>query len=251
MKKVGLLLMVFILAASAIAVQPNETGHPEAVLFSEGHSNLTGGSDTETNESGPSLGVVGNASGNPNLGVVSNASDNPSGEAIQPILAVQEQNKGQDSQVMQEIKARTGDYTAENGKQIRIEEQVNNRVKLESSGVTAESSLEMLQEQSQNKTKLQVMLSNGNKADVKIMPDTASEKAIERLQMKVCTDCKIELKEVSDGEQVRAAYEVQAQKEAKILGLFKTKMHVEAQVDAETGQVIETKKPWWAFLASE
>ena len=29
------------------------------------------------------------------------------------------------------------------------------------------------------------------------------------------------------------------------------KMDVEAQVDAETGKVIRTKKPWWAFLASE
>ena len=28
-------------------------------------------------------------------------------------------------------------------------------------------------------------------------------------------------------------------------------MDVEAQVDAESGEVIQTKKPWWAFLASE
>lgn len=27
--------------------------------------------------------------------------------------------------------------------------------------------------------------------------------------------------------------------------------HNEAQIDAETGEVIQTKKPWWAFLASE
>jgi len=28
-------------------------------------------------------------------------------------------------------------------------------------------------------------------------------------------------------------------------------MNVEAQVDAETGEIIRVKKPWWAFLASE
>jgi hypothetical protein len=28
-------------------------------------------------------------------------------------------------------------------------------------------------------------------------------------------------------------------------------MQVSAQVDAENGEVIAVKKPWWAFLASE
>ena len=86
------------------------------------------------------------------------------------------------------------------------------------------------------------------------MPDTASERALERLQLKTCSEengCSIELKEVGQGDQVKAAYEVQVQKQAKVLGLFKTKMQVQAQVDAENGEVISAKKPWWAFLASE
>jgi len=28
-------------------------------------------------------------------------------------------------------------------------------------------------------------------------------------------------------------------------------MDVSAQIDAETGEIIRVKKPWWAFLASE
>ena len=28
-------------------------------------------------------------------------------------------------------------------------------------------------------------------------------------------------------------------------------MHVQAQIDAETGELIRAKKAWWAFLASE
>jgi hypothetical protein len=28
-------------------------------------------------------------------------------------------------------------------------------------------------------------------------------------------------------------------------------MHVRAQVDADTGELIKIKKPWWAFIASE
>ena len=112
----------------------------------------------------------------------------------------------------------------------------------------------MTQEQTQAGTKLQVKLSNGKNAEVKVMPDTASEKAMEQLRIRVCSEennCQIELKEVGQGEQVKAAYEVQVQKQAKVLGLFKAKMQVQAQVDAENGEVIQLKKPWWAFLASE
>ena len=86
------------------------------------------------------------------------------------------------------------------------------------------------------------------------MPDTASERAMERLRLKVCSeenDCQIELKEVGKGEQVKAVYEVKAQKQAKLFWLFRIKMQVRAQIDAESGEVIRTKKPWWAFLASE
>lgn len=95
---------------------------------------------------------------------------------------------------------------------------------------------------------------NGKNMEVKIMPDTASERALERLKLNVCSEennCSIELKEVGNGNQTKAAYEVKVEKQARVLGLFKTKMQVQAQVDAENGEVIQTKKPWWAFLASE
>jgi uncharacterized membrane protein YkoI len=48
---------------------------------------------------------------------------------------------------------------------------------------------------------------------------------------------------------LKIIYELQAKKETKFYGLFKTKMKIEAQVDAETGDVISTKKPWWSFLS--
>ena len=114
--------------------------------------------------------------------------------------------------------------------------------------------MQMSQEQTQAGTKLQVKLSNGKNAEVKVMPDKASEKAMERLRIKVCSEennCQIELKEVGQGEQVKPAYEVKVQKQARLFGLFKTKMNVQAQVDADNGEVIQSKKPWWAFLARE
>lgn len=106
----------------------------------------------------------------------------------------------------------------------------------------------------QNKTKLEAKISNGKYSEIKIMPDTASQTAIERLKLKVCSqinNCTIELKEVGQGNQTKVHYEVQAEKEYKVLFLFKTKGKIIADIDSENGQVISVKNPWWSFLARE
>ena len=84
------------------------------------------------------------------------------------------------------------------------------------------------------------------------MPETASAVALTRMEAK-CEEnnCTVELKEVGSGNNTRAVYEVRGEKEARFLGLFKSKMKVKAELDAETGEVIRIKKPWWAFLARE
>ena len=180
------------------------------------------------------------------------------GQETQTNTETQQQKKGEETQIQNQIQTqnriKAGSYTIENGKQIQVQEQSNNRVQLKSGEVSAQTSMEMTQEQTQDKTKLKVKLSNGKNSEVKVMPDTASKKAMERLKMKVCSEennCQIELKEVGQGEQARAAYEVKVKKQARFLGIFKTQMRVQAQVDAENGEVIQSKKPWWAFLASE
>ena len=114
--------------------------------------------------------------------------------------------------------------------------------------VETENETEALQNRTQNRTKLKAKLSNGRKAEIKIMPDTASEKAIERLGELNFT---IELKEVGKGNETQLAYELQAERHMRILGLFRAKAKVKAQISAETGEIIIVKKPWWAFLASE
>jgi hypothetical protein len=102
-----------------------------------------------------------------------------------------------------------------------------------------------------NKVKVKHEDGSEEEVEVKVMPETASEKAIEALSLHNCVEeegCVIELKEVGEG---KYAYEVETEKDAKLFGLFKTKMHVLAQVDAETGEIIKAKKSWWAFLATE
>ncbi|MFA4960470.1 MAG: hypothetical protein WC548_02295 [Candidatus Pacearchaeota archaeon] len=152
-----------------------------------------------------------------------------------------------------QIKIKSGSYLNSDGEQMQIN--AENEIKLKVGNVEANSSLEIDQEQdNQNRTKLKINLSNGRNAEIKIMPNTASERAIERLQLKNCNpdnNCTIQLKEVGNGNQTKVAYEIKAEKESRILGFIKTKMKVEAQVNAETGEVIQTKKPWWAFVAVE
>lgn len=90
-------------------------------------------------------------------------------------------------------------------------------------------------------------LSNGRNAEIKIMPDVASEKAIEVLGD---LDFTVELKEVGKGDAVMAVYEIKGEKQGRFLGIFKIRGEVSALVNTETGKVISTNKPWWAFLAS-
>ena len=102
-----------------------------------------------------------------------------------------------------------------------------------------------------NETKVDYKLRDGRNFSVKIMPEVASERAIERLGLKVCNEsngCSIGFKEVGVENKTRLFYSLKAEKEGRFLGLFKTKMGVTSDVDAETGEVVRMKKPWWAFL---
>lgn len=99
-----------------------------------------------------------------------------------------------------------------------------------------------------NENKTFFNLSNGRKAEIKVMPETASAKAIERLGE---LGFNVTLKEVGSGNSTKAVYHLEAIKDAKILGFIKTKAKVQMDIDAENdGKVISVKKPWWSFLAS-
>ena len=152
--------------------------------------------------------------------------------------------------IKKRVMAKAGEHLNHEGKRMLLEK-IHNRIQLRSGNFSADCDCNLTQERVMNKTKLYAGLSNGRHAEVKIMPDTASERALERLRLKLCENCSIELKETGKGEEARLAYELRTQKKARLLGIFKTRMHVRAQVDAENGEVVQVKKPWWAFLASE
>lgn len=150
------------------------------------------------------------------------------------------------------IATQTQTYTNNAGEDMQI--QTGTQTRLRVRDVEAHSSLEIIPVQEQNRTRLKVKLSNGNEAEIKIMPNTASETALNRLRLKVCSqenNCSIELKEVGTGTQTKAVYQLQAERQSKVFGLFRAKMQVQAQVNAENGEIVRTNKPWWSFIASE
>ncbi len=154
----------------------------------------------------------------------------------------------------QKIQLQAGEHLGEDGQKMMIKTEANNQVRLEVGGGSAKSSMKIDQETTNGKTKLTTQLSNGQNAEIKVMPDVASDVALKRLGLKTCSEengCSIELKEVGAGDGAKLAYEVRTQRQSKFLGLFGAKMQVQAQVDAETGEVLNVNKPWWAFLATE
>jgi len=171
-----------------------------------------------------------------------------------------QQNASQGEKELGQIirnRVKAGTYTSPQGEQIQVRELAQNRMRLQVGNGSVDCDcdrLNLTQEQVQNRTRLKAILSNGRNAEVKIMPDVASVKALARLRLKVCNEsgnCSIELKEVGQGNQTRLAYEARARKTFRIFGFIKNRAEVRTQIDAETGDVIETKRPWWAWLASE
>jgi len=148
----------------------------------------------------------------------------------------------------------TSSYTDEYGNSFDIEISDEAKVKIRNRDAEAGSELNLEIEPTESNVKLTAVLSNGQKSEIKVMPDTASKKALEVLKLKNCNptnNCTITLKEAGFGNQVNALYEIQAEKHARILWLFEKKMPVKCQISAESSDVINIKEPWWAFLATE
>lgn len=165
------------------------------------------------------------------------------------------EQKGENLQISnkEEITNRERVRINNEGKNTSLE--IKERIRLRKGNITAYGDVNITIEEDleKNQTKLYAILSNGKKSEIKIMPDTAAEIALERLRLKVCNEtnnCTIILKETGQKNQTRLTYEIEVEKHLRILGIFKKKAKIKAQVDAETSQLI-IKKPWWAFLSKE
>ena len=135
------------------------------------------------------------------------------------------------------------------GREINIKEINENDKEIIIGRIKAKVRVDLFDENKTGKGRiLRAILSNGRFADIKIMPDRAAAIALERLKAK-CDEnnCTIELKEIGRDNETKLKYELETNKEGRLLFLFKIKMKVKAEVDPETGEV-SIKKPWWRFL---
>jgi len=136
---------------------------------------------------------------------------------------------------------------------LQITHENKNRTRVRDGNFSVDCDCNLTKEKENNKTKLKMKLSSGKNSEIKIMPETASIIAIQKLMIKNCApenNCTIILKEVGKNETAKAVYEMQIEKQVRILGMFKTKVQARAEVDVETGE-IKIKKPWWAKLVDE
>jgi hypothetical protein len=83
--------------------------------------------------------------------------------------------------------------------------------------------------------------------EVKILPDRASKIAVEKLGDIFGS---ISLKDVPAGDKSSGlAYELNGLSDEKLFGFIKVKVPTDVQIDAVSGELIGSKKPWWSFLS--
>lgn len=137
-------------------------------------------------------------------------------------------------------------------KMIKIKEIGEKKKEISSGKFKAITEVDLTSEDDSRGKVLKAILSDGRIADIELMPDEASAIALAELKAR-CEEinCKIELKDIVKNKKNLLAYELETEKDSRILFIFKKKMKLIAIVDAETGEIIQIKKPWWKFLARE
>ena len=79
---------------------------------------------------------------------------------------------------------------------------------------------------------------------INYFPDQIRERIRERINASTEGNASIEIDE--DGQ-----YQVDVQKRARFLGIFKVRERVRFHVDPETGAILNEHAPWWGFLAKD
>lgn len=124
------------------------------------------------------------------------------------------------------------------------QEEVKNSIEVK--GVEVTTKLSIKEETEGNKTVIKAKLSTGTEQNIIVLPDKALQIAFGELQ--AANNFVFELKEALDGEKRKIVFSATATKAGKLLGIFDTQVNLETLIDTVTGKIIETKKPWWAFL---
>ena len=144
-------------------------------------------------------------------------------------------------------------FTGSDGKEVIIktktelegtEEEVSNLIEVK--GAQVDTKLAIKAESKESETILVATLSTGVDQEIIVLPDAALEIALDEL--KTSENLDIQIKEVSDQDDLKAVFEAKANQQGKILGIFDVNLELETLIDTQTGEVIKTERPWFAFL---
>jgi hypothetical protein len=91
--------------------------------------------------------------------------------------------------------------------------------------------------------KIYRIFGNNETREIKLLPDQVKEKIREKLSRNLENET-IKLDE-------NGTYQYEGKNNATLFGIFHIREKINAQLDSQTGQVIQLKKPWWAFLARD
>ena len=94
---------------------------------------------------------------------------------------------------------------------------------------------------------ISALTSDGKRHRIRINPERAKIRLRERWNS-TFNITNISLEEVRHKNIPRVVYKLQSDHPGRFLGLFKMALKVRSQVDPETGEVLASNVPWWAFL---
>lgn len=125
--------------------------------------------------------------------------------------------------------------------------EIKTKNSVEIKGVGFETKLEVKEETEDGKTKLKAKLSTGAEQEIITTPDEVLKTALGEIGGK---NIIIELNEVVEGNQREAVFKAKTINTGKFLGIFDVNVNLETLVDTQTGAIIKTNRPWWAFLVT-
>lgn len=129
------------------------------------------------------------------------------------------------------------------------EQEMRQRHTINVSGIHIESRLNFSKHQVRNETALRVRLSNGEEQNITINPRVALIRAF--FALNATDNFSIEINDTERNGTRRALFFAKAREHGRFLGIFRTRLNVQATIDPETGEVIESRRPWWSFLVTK
>ena len=151
---------------------------------------------------------------------------------------IKERIREKDGRIEREVKGR---FVDENGNEVKFER----KIKAKDGKVEIETKLKIRGSGSN----LSVEDSEGRKHRVRVTPEKLRALMLKRFNADNVTNFSLE--EVKHKNIPRVVYKINSEHPGRFLGIFKIALRAETQVDPETGEVLATGGPWWAFLVAE